>query len=114
MSALMSAMPSCRLHGRCARRHGFGARCLDWRPFRRRGGEPVGLLSWGVAGPNKCFRHVHSRPVVSARRAVRSGDMKGLAPIVGTMALVGTVPLITSSNVVLNFLVMVFLIALVG
>jgi branched-chain amino acid transport system permease protein len=40
--------------------------------------------------------------------------MKGLAPIVGTMALLGIVPLITSSNVVLNFLILVFLIALVG
>jgi len=40
--------------------------------------------------------------------------MKGLAPIVGIIALLGSVPLITSSNVVLNFLVFVFLIALVG
>jgi branched-chain amino acid transport system permease protein len=40
--------------------------------------------------------------------------MKGLAPIVGAMALLGIVPVITSSNVVLNFLVLVFLIALVG
>lgn len=40
--------------------------------------------------------------------------MKGLAPIVGTMALLGIVPLITSSNVVINFLILVFLIALVG
>jgi branched-chain amino acid transport system permease protein len=40
--------------------------------------------------------------------------MKGLAPIVGAMALLGIVPVITSSNVVLNFLVLVFLIALAG
>jgi branched-chain amino acid transport system permease protein len=40
--------------------------------------------------------------------------MKGLAPILGALALLGVVPLITSSNVVLNFLVVVFLIALVG
>ena len=40
--------------------------------------------------------------------------MKGLAPILGALALLGIVPLITSSNVVLNFLVPVFLIALVG
>jgi branched-chain amino acid transport system permease protein len=40
--------------------------------------------------------------------------MKGLAPVLGAMALLGIVPLITSSNVVLNFLVLVFLIALVG
>jgi len=40
--------------------------------------------------------------------------MKGLAAILGAIALLGIVPLITSSNVVLNFLVLVFLIALVG
>ena len=40
--------------------------------------------------------------------------MKGLASILVAVTLLGTVPLITSSNVVLNFLVVVFLIALVG
>jgi branched-chain amino acid transport system permease protein len=40
--------------------------------------------------------------------------MKGLAPILVATALLATVPLVTSSNVVLNFLVMAFLIALVG
>src|SRR5215471_8105832 len=40
--------------------------------------------------------------------------MKGLAPILGALALLGIAPLITSSNVVLNFLVLVLLIALVG
>jgi ABC-type branched-subunit amino acid transport system permease subunit len=40
--------------------------------------------------------------------------MRGLAPILLVVALLATVPLITSSNVVLNFLVMTFLIALVG
>jgi branched-chain amino acid transport system permease protein len=40
--------------------------------------------------------------------------MKGLAPILLAMALLAAVPLITSSNVVLNFLVMALLIALVG
>jgi branched-chain amino acid transport system permease protein len=40
--------------------------------------------------------------------------MKGLAPIVVAVALLATVPLLTSSNVVLNFLVVTFLIALVG
>jgi branched-chain amino acid transport system permease protein len=37
-----------------------------------------------------------------------------LAPILAALALLATVPLITSSNVVLNFLVMALLIALVG
>ena len=40
--------------------------------------------------------------------------MRGLAPILGTVALLAAIPLITSSNVVLNFMVLVFLIALVG
>ena len=40
--------------------------------------------------------------------------MKGFAPILVAVALLATVPLITSSNVVLNFLVMALLIALVG
>jgi branched-chain amino acid transport system permease protein len=40
--------------------------------------------------------------------------MKGLAPMLVTVAMLATVPLITSSNVVLNFMVMALLIALVG
>jgi branched-chain amino acid transport system permease protein len=40
--------------------------------------------------------------------------MRGLAPILGGILLLGILPLITASNVVLNFLVLVFLIALVG
>src|SRR5215468_8286518 len=40
--------------------------------------------------------------------------MKGLTPILGVMALLGIVPLIISSNVVLNFMVLVLLVALVG
>jgi branched-chain amino acid transport system permease protein len=40
--------------------------------------------------------------------------VRGLAAILGAIALLGIVPLIASSNVVLNFLVLVFLIALVG
>jgi branched-chain amino acid transport system permease protein len=40
--------------------------------------------------------------------------MKGLAPILLALALLATVPLLTSSNVVLNFLIVTFLIALVG
>ena len=40
--------------------------------------------------------------------------MRGLAPIVVALALLATVPLLTSSNVVLNFLVTALLIALVG
>jgi branched-chain amino acid transport system permease protein len=40
--------------------------------------------------------------------------VRGLAAILLAVALLATVPLITSSNVVLNFLVMTFLIALVG
>jgi branched-chain amino acid transport system permease protein len=40
--------------------------------------------------------------------------MKGFAPILGVVALLAVVPLATPSNVVLNFLVLVLLIALVG
>jgi branched-chain amino acid transport system permease protein len=40
--------------------------------------------------------------------------MRGLAPILAAVALLATVPLLTSSNVVLNFLVAALLIALVG
>jgi branched-chain amino acid transport system permease protein len=40
--------------------------------------------------------------------------MRGLAPILVAVGLLAIVPLITSSNVVLNFLVMALLIALVG
>jgi branched-chain amino acid transport system permease protein len=40
--------------------------------------------------------------------------VRGLVPILVAVALLATVPLITSSNVVLNFLVMALLIALVG
>jgi branched-chain amino acid transport system permease protein len=40
--------------------------------------------------------------------------MKGLAPTVFALALLAIVPLVTSSNVVLNFMVMALLIALVG
>ena len=40
--------------------------------------------------------------------------MKGLAPMVAVVAALATVPLLTSSNVVLNFMVVALLIALVG
>src|SRR5215208_8089432 len=40
--------------------------------------------------------------------------MKAFAPILIVTALLATVPLVTSSNVVLNFLVVAMLIALVG
>ena len=40
--------------------------------------------------------------------------MRGLAPMIVTVAALATVPLLTSSNVVLNFMVMALLIALVG
>src|SRR3954466_8218329 len=40
--------------------------------------------------------------------------MRGYAPIAAVVALLATVPLLTSSNVVLNFMVVALLIALVG
>ena len=47
-------------------------------------------------------------------RALTTSLMTSLAPILGVLALFALVPLITQSNLVLNFLVMAFLIALVG
>src|SRR5262249_12634510 len=103
-----------RLHDRRARRHGIGARRVDRRSVRRRGGEPVGLLSRRVAGPDQHFRDVHCGLAISSPRHIRRVGMRRFAPTVVVMALLGTAPLITSSNVVLNFLVVALLIALVG
>src|SRR5439155_15994451 len=47
-------------------------------------------------------------------RAVRSARMKAPAAIIVTLALLAFVPLVTASNVVLNFLVMTLLISLAG
>src|SRR4029078_6762840 len=71
-------------------------------------------LSWGIARPDRYFRDVHPGPAVPAERPVRRADVKSTAPILIAVALLATVPLISSSNVVLNFLDMALLIALVG
>src|SRR4051794_30004349 len=103
-----------RLHDRGARRHGLGGRCDAGRPVRRRRGKPVRPLSGGVAGPDWHFCDVHPGPAVPAQWVVRRADVKGYAPTLIAVALLATVPLISSSNVVLNFLVMALLIALAG
>ena len=87
---------------------------LARRPVRRRRREPVRALSRGIARPDRHFRDVHPGPAVPAERAVRRAGVKGYAPILVAVALLATVPLISSSNVVLNFLVMALLIALAG
>ncbi len=84
------------------------------RAVRRRGREPVRALSRRIARPDRHLRDVHPGAAVPAERLVRGAGMKGLAPILVAVALLAAVPLITSSNVVLNFLVMALLIALVG
>src|SRR5262249_30347958 len=103
-----------RLHHRRARRHGLGGGRADRRALRRRGREPVRSLSRGIARPDRNFRDVHPGPAVPPRWPVRRAGMRGLAPILLATALLAAVPLITSSNVVLNFLVVALLIALVG
>ena len=103
-----------RLHDRRARRHGLGNRRAAGRPVRRRGREPVRALSRRIARPDRHFRDVHPGPAVPAERVVRRAGVKGFAPILIAVALLATVPLISSSNVVLNFLVMALLIALAG
>src|ERR1700686_3179478 len=103
-----------RLHHRRARWHGFGCRCADCRPVCRRGGKSVGPLSRRVARSDRHIRHVHSCSAVPAERSVRRAGMRALAPIAVVVALLAAVPLITASNVVLNFLVVALLTALVG
>src|SRR5262249_46842814 len=104
----------CRLHHRRARRHGLGGGRFDRWAVRGCGGEPVRPLPRRVARPDRHFRDVHPRLAVAAERPVRRADMRGLAPILVVLALLATVPLITASNVVLNFLVVALLIALAG
>src|SRR5262249_40109858 len=103
-----------RLHGRGAWRHGLGRRRAGRRPVRRRGREPVRPLARRVARPDRYLRHVHPGAAVAPERAVRGACVKSLAPIFVALGLLAAVPLVTTSNVVLNFLVVALLIALVG
>src|SRR5204863_8928283 len=101
-------------HRRRSRRHGVGRGRIACRPDGWRGREPVGDLSRGIAGPNRHFRHLHSCPAASSERAVWSRGVKPLAFVPFAVAPLAMVPVATTSNVVLNFLIAVLLIALVG
>src|SRR6476646_10555010 len=103
-----------RLHHRRARRHGLGAGRADRRVADRRGGKPVRTFSRRSAGPERQNPDLHRRAVGAAERSVRSACMRALAPIFVVVAALAAVPLVVSSNVVLNFLVVALLIALAG
>src|SRR5262249_52330002 len=103
-----------RLYHRRARGHGFGCGGIDRRDFHRGGGGAVGVFPRGIARPDQHILVVYPPPAVSASPPVRRPGIEGVAPILGAMALLGLAPLVTSSNVVLNFLILVLLIALVG
>src|SRR5262249_61468822 len=62
------------------------------------------------------FRHVHPGAAFPPERSVGRTGMRGpsIAHIVLVIAVLATVPLLTPSNVVLNFLTVALLIALVG
>src|SRR5262249_43956308 len=62
------------------------------------------------------FRHVHPGAAVPPERFIGRTGMRGpsIAHIVLVIAVLATVPLLTTSNVVLNFLIVALLIALVG
>ena len=67
----------------------------------------------GVRSARSVSSRVH-RGAAGAPDGLSGRAQRGFAPILIVTALLATVPLITSSNVVLNFLVVALLIALVG
>src|SRR5439155_16478782 len=84
-------------------------------PANRRGGKPVRALSRRVARTDRHFSSFQSRAAVRSARAVRGGGMSsGLLRIVLVVVALAAVPLIVTSNAVLNFLVVALMIALVG
>src|SRR5262249_28167628 len=103
-----------RLRGRGCRRHGLGGGRAARRAVRRRGREPVRSLPRRVARPGRHFPDVHSRVAAAAAGPVRGAGMKRMVAILIPVALLAAVPAVTTSNVVLNFLVTALLIALVG
>src|SRR5262249_38879608 len=86
------------------------------RIVHRGGGEPLRPLSRGIARADRHFRDVHPRAAVAPAWPVRRARMRGpsIAHIVLVVAVLAAVPLLTASNVVLNFLTIALLIALVG
>ena len=72
-------------------------------------------LSRRIARPDRHLRDLHPRAAVPPERPVRRARMKGYAPHRRSRSRCWRcVPLLTASNVVLNFMVVALLIALVG
>src|SRR5262249_23124193 len=105
-----------RVHHRRARRHGLGDGCARRRPVHWRGGESLRPLSRGIARADRHFRHVHPRAAFPPGRLVGLAGLRGLStpPFVLVITVLAPLPLLTASNVVLNFLTVALLIALVG
>ena len=91
-------------------------RRADRRIVRRCRGKPVRSLSRRIARPDRHLPDVHPGSAVSPERlAGRTGMSRaGFLPIVAVVAALACIPFITSSNVVLNFLVTALLLTLAG
>src|SRR5262249_27059545 len=97
-----------------ARRYGLDTGCPDRWIIRGRGGKLVRSVPRRVARPSRHLCNIHSRSALAPKWSVWRSRMRDLAAIVIAMVILGAIPLFTSSNVVLNFLVVTLLIALVG
>src|SRR3974390_2552008 len=71
-------------------------------------------LFWRAAGSNRHIHHFHRGTARAAERSIRRAAVKHYWPVVLVVALLAIVPFVTTSNVVLNFLITTLLIALVG
>src|ERR1017187_9501643 len=115
-SACWQRLRAGRFHHRRTRRHGLGHGISAWWNVRRRGRESLRSLSWRIARTDWYLRDVHPRAALSAERPVWGAGMKGITVpwILTIVAALATLPLLTASNVVLNFLIVTLLIALVA
>src|SRR5262249_9386689 len=105
-----------RLHDRRARRHGLGDGRAHRRPVRRHRGKSLRPLSRRISRADRHLRHVHPGAAVPSDRSVRRAGVRGPSAtlLVLVVAALALVPLVTASNVVLNFLIVALLIALAG
>src|ERR1700730_13875644 len=104
-----------RIHHRRARRHGLGRGRIDRRPAGRRCGKPLGALSRRVARPNRYFHRFYPGAAASTDGPVRAARlMRAIAPVLLVIAPLACVPVVTASNLVLNFVVTTLLLALLG
>ena len=77
--------------------------------------ESLSGLSWRERRPARHFCHFHPGAAVAPERTVRGDRMRnGLLRIVVVVAALAVVPLIFTSNTVLNFLIVALMIALAG